>query len=112
MLCPKCKSEIPDNSKECLNCGLDIALYNETYQRLYQRKLNELECDEQQIYNHTLNGTAYSSNAVHRPRCPYCNSDSLTRITSMDKVVNIAMFGLLGNKRKYQWHCNHCNTNF
>lgn len=112
MECPKCKSKIADDSKECSDCGFDIVLFNETYQRIYQRKLSELERDERQIHNHTINGTAHSNNEVHKPRCPYCNSERLTKITSVDKVVNIAMFGLLGNKRKYQWHCNNCNTNF
>ena len=44
------------------------------------------------------------------PKCPYCNSSNLKRITTTAKVVNIAMFGLLGNKRKYQWHCNNCSS--
>lgn len=48
-------------------------------------------------------------NQVH---CPYCRSTNLKRITTTAKVLNIAMFGLLGNKRKYQWHCNSCNTDF
>ena len=46
------------------------------------------------------------------PHCPYCNSTNLKRISTTTKVINVAMFGLLGNKRKYQWHCNSCNTDF
>ncbi len=46
------------------------------------------------------------------PKCPYCSSTNLKRITTTAKAINIAMFGLLGNKRKYQWHCNQCNSDF
>lgn len=48
----------------------------------------------------------------NKPKCPYCNSSNLKRITTTAKAVNIAMFGLLGNKRKYQWHCNNCKSDF
>ena len=48
----------------------------------------------------------------NKPRCPYCRSTDLHRITSFEKAANIALFGVFGNKRKYQWHCNSCNTDF
>lgn len=44
--------------------------------------------------------------------CPYCNSTNTKKISSSEKVFNIAMFGIFGNKRKYQWHCNNCNSDF
>jgi len=46
------------------------------------------------------------------PKCPYCNSTNLKKISTGEKVTNIALFGLLGNKRKYQWHCNSCKSDF
>lgn len=45
-------------------------------------------------------------------KCPYCQSENTKKISSTAKAVNIAMFGLFGNKRKYQWHCNNCNSDF
>ena len=33
-----------------------------------------------------------SNNQVHRPRCPYCNSENLTKITSFDRAVNAASY--------------------
>lgn len=47
-----------------------------------------------------------------KPKCPYCHSHNTTKITTTAKVVNTAMFGVLGQKRKYQWHCNHCKSDF
>lgn len=46
------------------------------------------------------------------PHCPICGSTDLKRISATAKAVNTAMFGLLGNKRKHQWHCNNCKTDF
>ena len=44
--------------------------------------------------------------------CPYCKSTNTLRITSTEKAINIALFGVFGNKRKKQWHCNNCNSDF
>lgn len=50
----------------------------------------------------------YRNNA----ECPYCHSKNTTKITTTAKAVNIALFGLLGNKRKHQWHCDNCKSDF
>lgn len=42
------------------------------------------------------------------PRCPTCNSTDITRISATSKVVNVAMFGIFGQKRKHQFKCNNC----
>ncbi len=112
--CPECQCVIGDENKVCEKCGFDLLLYKQVYEKLYDAKmkeLNEVEMVKEQskIKNKTVEGQTYT---VHKPRCPYCNSEDLTRITSFDKAVNIAMFGILGNKRKYQWHCNNCKTNW
>jgi len=45
-------------------------------------------------------------------KCPYCQSENTKKISSTAKAVNVALFGIFGNKRKYQWHCNNCNSDF
>ena len=42
------------------------------------------------------------------PKCPTCGSTKIKRISASSKVGNIMLFGLLGNKRKKQFHCNNC----
>lgn len=42
------------------------------------------------------------------PKCPTCNSTNITRISTTSKVVNVAMFGFLGQKRKHQFKCKNC----
>lgn len=44
--------------------------------------------------------------------CPYCHSHNTEKITAAHKAINTAMFGVLGQKRKYQWHCNDCKSDF
>ena len=39
------------------------------------------------------------------PKCPTCGCTEIRKISATEKVVNIGMFGLLGNKRKYQFEC-------
>ncbi len=105
MICPECNHENIENITVCEKCGFDLKMYNEVYQRFYNEKLNRL--------NNTNNDNCYvNSNLSFKPRCPYCGSENLTKITTMDKVVNIALFGVFGNKRRYQWHCNNCKTNW
>ena len=42
------------------------------------------------------------------PKCPTCNSTNIYKISTVSKALNAGMFGLLGNKRKKQFHCNNC----
>lgn len=44
--------------------------------------------------------------------CPYCKSTNTKKISTTSKVVNIALFGVFGNKRNCQWHCNNCKSDF
>lgn len=47
-----------------------------------------------------------------KPECPYCHSHNTAKITATAKAMNTAMFGVLGQKRNYQWHCNKCRSDF
>lgn len=42
------------------------------------------------------------------PKCPTCSSTNLQKISVTSKVVNTAMFGVLGTKRHKTFHCNNC----
>lgn len=109
--CPECGCEIDDEKSVCEECGFDLLLYKQAYKMIYDEKMRELNKSEMAKEQPHIEYRT-EVHTVHKPRCPYCNSEDLTRITSFDRAVNIAMFGLLGNKRKYQWHCNNCKTNW
>ena len=44
--------------------------------------------------------------------CPYCKSTDCKKITTTAKALNTALFGIFGNKRRYQWHCRKCGSDF
>lgn len=129
--CPECEKEISDKSKMCIHCGYPIAEVSKE-----NIQLSESNCPLCESNSHILNGIKdtcsvcgyvfnfneckeinpnieiYPSTTQNTPHCPICNSTDLKRISSTAKAVNIAMFGLLGNKRKHQWHCNECKSDF
>lgn len=42
------------------------------------------------------------------PKCPTCGSANIKRVSGTSKAVSVAMFGLLSQKVKKQFHCNNC----
>ena len=69
----------------------------------YQLKLSQFKANLSQT-------KAVEENNV--PKCPYCHSTNTKKISTTSKVVNTALFGIFGQKRKHQWHCNNCNSDF
>ena len=45
-------------------------------------------------------------------KCVFCNSANVYRISITSKIANTALLGIFGQKRKHQWHCNDCNSDF
>ena len=112
--CPNCKKNINEDVPFCPHCGFDVKLYAYKVQEIYSKKIQKLDIEESQgnMKDTIKENHAHTFEQVHEVRCPFCNSSDLTRITAADKVLNIALFGLFGNKRRYQWHCNNCKTNW
>lgn len=49
----------------------------------------------------------------NRPKCPYCNSTNIKKITTGSKVAHTALFGIFSMSRNSkQWHCNECKSDF
>lgn len=46
------------------------------------------------------------------PKCPYCNSLYVEKITTGGRLISTAMFGFASGKIGKQWHCNGCKSNF
>lgn len=45
---------------------------------------------------------------INVPTCPTCGSHNIKKITGTTKASNAILFGLFGNKRTKQFHCNTC----
>lgn len=83
-----------------------LMLYKET---IY---IGHKEVVEKDIASITPQQIAYN-NAVARewqnkPKCPTCQSTNLKKISTTSKVVNTAVWGILGTKRHKTFHCNNC----
>lgn len=52
------------------------------------------------------------SSSMPKAECPYCHSYNTSKISTTDKIIDTAMFGVLSQKRQYQWHCNSCKSDF
>lgn len=43
----------------------------------------------------------------HIPHCPTCGSTNIKRVSGTSKTISVAIFGLLSQKVKKQFHCNN-----
>lgn len=105
-------------------CGIGLVcygiyLYSKRMERYHLSKTNFEEYQRQVIREQDVALASAQAAAAARareeamkPECPYCHSHNTSKITTTAKAVNTAMWGVLGQKRKYQWHCNNCKSDF
>lgn len=103
-MCPEChQGHFFDKAKEfstkCPTCDVEMVCIEE--------KSTTTEEDERR---ERVRKASIVSNPIIN--CPYCKSINTSKISTSAKVVNTAMFGIFGQKRKYQWHCNSCGSDF
>lgn len=93
---------------KCTKCNGQVI---RTGHVLLENHYNELIADNQwndETFKHycpLAEASALPSNQQFTPKCPTCGCTNIRRISATEKAVNIGMFGLLGNKRKYQFEC-------
>lgn len=108
--CDKCgfRKDFLSNQQindKCKVCGNKMMLFNS---RKYNPK-NGLNAVKNSNVKHSIDSQTKSNLVVE---CPYCHSTNTSKISTTAKVVNIALFGIFGQKRKHQWHCNNCGSDF
>ncbi|MBC5688230.1 hypothetical protein H8S37_04710 [Mediterraneibacter sp. NSJ-55] len=54
----------------------------------------------------------YVPQASNLPKCPYCNSTNIKKISATNRAASIIGFGILSKKIGKQWHCNNCKSDF
>lgn len=47
-----------------------------------------------------------------KPRCPYCGSTNLTKVSGTSRFASTLMFGIGSKKVGKQWKCNNCKSYF
>ena len=46
------------------------------------------------------------------PKCPYCHSTSIKKISAASRTASVIGFGIFSKKIGKQWHCNDCGSDF
>ena len=100
--CPNCGQVYNDgNTYYCLRCNIKLKPINQ----VTETKNPQLT----DISNRVVGSVNPLSPTI---TCPYCKSTDCKKITTTAKAVNIALFGIFGNKRRYQWHYQKCGSDF
>lgn len=81
--------------------------------------LNELNCNIQ-VFPHSGNEFYTDDDGVNnyylaemrKPKCPYCGSAMLRRISATSRVIHGAAFGLLSKTARSQMECLNCKMKF
>lgn len=96
-----------------LRKNLQMYRLSKTNLREYQRQVIRKEDAERAARSARQAAAARATRkAAIKVACPYCQSYNTRRITSTAKAADAVMFGVYGQKRRYQWHCDTCNSNF
>ncbi|MBC5688229.1 hypothetical protein H8S37_04705 [Mediterraneibacter sp. NSJ-55] len=115
---------LPEEATEC-EYGHPIKTLNVTYQdfkvwmdvaidpnffdamiKLHDEDIIEYELKMSQLRTQVEQQKAAEES--NKPKCPTCQSTNIRKITTASKATNAVLFGLFGNKRKMQFHCNNC----
>lgn len=125
--CPECGKEISDRCVQCIHCGYPLI---KTKTESNTNKLTNSPCPVCGNTDHILSDShseecpccGYIFNItedelkkqrglcikINTPKCPTCGSTNIKKISSTTKVTNTVLFGIFGNKRKKQFHCESC----
>ena len=87
--------------KKCPKCG---RFYNggEYYCNCCHVKLEIIEENKKSSVQY--------KDETHIPKCPTCGSTDIKKISGISKATSVALWGILSQKVKNQWHCNNCSS--
>lgn len=95
-----------DFSSKCRLCGNSSWQYDKKEGLITCKICQAIGAENEKV--HKRYPVDHPSVSKFVPKCPTCGSTKIKRITTTSKVTNTVLFGLLGNKRKKQFHCNSC----
>lgn len=128
--CPECKHQVSDSADACPSCGFNIKkrisycpycelLNNKKVLMSFSIANNEYTCPE---CNKTVgiatpemeaNWAIQKQMEQNLPKCPYCSSTDLKKISGLSKAGSVALWGVFAmGKVSKQWHCNSCKSDF
>lgn len=90
----------------------ELKLYNnnkeEWLKQKEQRKANIAQIYKSRADNEVEQKYAPAPKNTNKIKCPVCGSDSVERITTVDRGVSVAMVGLASGKIGKQYKCKKC----
>lgn len=100
----------PNINTKCKICGGNQFHYfvpEKHYHPPVSPKLMQLRFGEliPQWEEHRRHGITLTSGMLPTPKCPICGYNKVRKISGVERGTNAAVFGLFGNKRKYQFEC-------
>ena len=122
-ICPYCNGELikaniseddyillgkaTNNNRQLLDAMVD----------LHKKDIIEYELKMSQFRNQYEQGQRAqkqeSRSNSNIPKCPYCNSTDIKKISGISKAGSVALFGIFSvGKVSKQWHCNSCKSDF
>lgn len=132
-ICPECGSALPTSTDFLLEKYLEEPCDKCGSKRVQYHVINppSIDCIEEyyEYYNNLVGGTInkelymkWQNEFHHRmdeimsrpttPSCPYCNSVSTRKISTLSRAFSTGLFGLGSSKVGKQWHCNKCGSDF
>jgi len=109
--------ESPTEHIKCKTCGCSNATFfvpEHAFHPPYSDKIINLRFWNlvPQWEEHKRQGITPTSGETPMPKCPTCGSENIRRISQNERASNALMFGLYGNKRKYQFECLNPNCKY
>ena len=94
-----------DGWYHCMNCRYPLKRAEEI-NSVKHPELNPMLND-----NHVIGMTNRLDKSI--PKCPICQSENLSKISTTKKIAKVAMFGIFGmGDNGKNWKCNNCGSKF
>ena len=116
--CIKCGSENTTDEIDGYNCKMDdyLLLFNISHDGNFILQMLKLKNDdpiEYELKMAQFREIAERKKAEEsKPRCPYCNSTDITKVSGTSRFASTLMFGIGSKKVGKQWKCNNCKSYF
>ena len=100
-----------------LICGIIFCIISVVQINIYNAKSKNMSADEY-LSDRFVNAIPETKEVFGikdkniTVKCPYCNSNNVKKITTVNRAVSTGMVGIASSKIGKQWHCNNCKSDF
>lgn len=92
----------------CPKCGKKMMYFGtEDIDPTINKVINRYDEEERK-----LNHSGKQCLTKPQPKCIYCQSTNIKKISGTTRLLSTGLFGLGSKKIGKQWHCNNCDSDF